>query len=76
MAARQVSNNPMTTFYAIFARPYMNPGDLEFLALYSSQALAQRFIDCQDEQIRECLLVLNVEVDRHPSAEFWKRPDD
>lgn len=66
----------MPTFFAVFARPYSRPGDLDFLALYSSPDLAQQFIDCQDENLRGCLMVVDIAVDRHPTDGFWKRPGE
>lgn len=46
----------------------------DFLAVYSTASLAREFVDAQDVQLRQCLVVWEVEVDRHPSDPYWTAP--
>ena len=65
----------MTVVHVVLARPYTHPGDLLFLAAYSTRAAANEFVQAQDADVRDCLVVLEVELDTHPGSEgFWKIP--
>jgi hypothetical protein len=65
----------MRVIFCVFARPWMRPGELEFLAAYSTRSIAEEFVLAQDEGVRENLVVTEVEIDRHPRADgFWRVP--
>jgi hypothetical protein len=65
----------MTVVYTVLARPWTHPGELEFLATYSTRRGADEFVEAQDAAVRDCLVVLEVELDRHPVSDgFWKIP--
>ena len=65
----------MRVIFGVFARPWTRPGDLDFLAAYSTRAGAEEFVLVQDDNVRDSLLVMEIEVDRHPRAEgFWRIP--
>lgn len=65
----------MTVVYGVFARPWTHPGELEFLAAYSSRRGATDWVEAQLADVRNCLVVLDVELDRHPVSDgFWKIP--
>lgn len=59
--------------YAVFAQVRGGVAH-DFLAAYSSPVRAQSFIDAQDESLKQCLAVWEVEVDRHPSDTYWSVP--
>jgi hypothetical protein len=63
--------------FVVFGVPLMQPGDREFLGAYSSRSGAQRFVDAQPDDVRQNLLVAEIELDRHPpSGDFWVIPDE
>ena len=66
----------MSVIFGVFARPWTRPGDLDFLAAYSTRAIAEEFVLAQDDSVQDSLLVMEIEIDRHPRADgFWKIPD-
>jgi hypothetical protein len=65
----------MTVVYVVLARPWTHPGELEFLAAYSTRSNAEEFVQIQDAAVRDCLIVWDAELDKHPSSDgFWKIP--
>lgn len=65
----------MPIVFGVFARPWTRPGDLDFLAAYSTRASAEEFVLAQDDSVRDSLLVIEIEVDEHPRAHgFWRIP--
>lgn len=60
--------------YVLFAQVRQGV-EQDFLAVYSTLALAQEFIDAQDEQLRQCLVIWEVEIDKYPSDPYWKKPE-
>jgi hypothetical protein len=65
----------MTVVYVVLARPWTHPGELEFLAAYSRRSNAEEFVQVQDAAVRDCLVIREVELDRHPGSDgFWKIP--
>ena len=67
----------MAVIFVVLARPWTHPGELEFLAAYATRSAAERFVQAQLDDARDCLVVREVEVDRHPDSDgFWKNPSD
>jgi len=74
-AVTQVQECQMPVIFGVFARPWTRPGDLDFLAAYSTRASAEEFVLAQDDSVRDNLLVVEIEIDRHPRADgFWRIP--
>ncbi len=48
----------------------------DFIAAYSTRARAQRFIDAQDANLRDCLSISEIELNRHTEDDYWRRPPD
>ena len=46
----------------------------DLLAVYSTPVLARQYVDAQQESLRDCLVVWDVVVDRHPSDPYWTQP--
>lgn len=66
---------PDYRIFCLFARPYLRPGDLDFLAAYTSGEVAQAFIDAQDVDLQGCLGIAEVTLDRHPDPnDIWTLP--
>ena len=59
--------------YTLFAQGRLGP-DNDFLAVYSTRDRAQRFIDAQDERLREVLFIVETEVDQHTREAYWRQP--
>ena len=71
----QVQECQMPLIFGVFARPWTRPGDLDFLAAYSTRASAEAFVLAQDDSVRDNLLVVEIEIDMHPRADgFWRIP--
>lgn len=62
-----------TIVYAVFAQLHGGIGH-DWLAVYTSYDLAQRFVDAQDAQLRQCLVVWPVTLDAHPTDDYWVQP--
>lgn len=60
--------------YAVFGYPLTRPGERELLGVYTSLERAEAFVAAQDREVQANLRVENLEIDHHPSDEFWKRP--
>lgn len=48
----------------------------DFIAAYSTRARAQRFIDAQDANLRECLSITPIELNRPPEDDYWRWPPE
>jgi hypothetical protein len=59
--------------YAVFAQGRLGL-DYNLLAVYSSRDRAQELIDTQDEQLRACMAICELEYDRHPTDPYWSTP--
>jgi hypothetical protein len=59
--------------YAVFARGRLGL-DHDLLAVYSTRERAQGLIDAQDERLRACLVICELELDRHPTDPYWSPP--
>ena len=67
----------MAVIFVVLARPWTHPGELEFLAAYATRSAAETFVQAQQDGVRDCLVVQEVEVGRHPDSDgFWKIPGD
>jgi hypothetical protein len=65
----------MNTIFVVFALPMLRPGDRDFLAAYTTQTAAQRFVDSQQPSVRENLRVIEIKLNEHPpSDDFWTIP--
>jgi hypothetical protein len=63
----------MVNAYAVLAEVRQGV-EHDLLAVYSTRALAKAFTDAQDEQLRQCLVICEVEIDKHPSDPYWRKP--
>ena len=59
--------------FAVFARGRLGL-DHDLLAVYSTRERAQGLIDAQDEQLRACVVICELELDRHPTDPYWSPP--
>lgn len=48
----------------------------DWLAAYTSRERALAWINTQDAQLRECLVIWDIELDRHPTDPSWTTPQD
>jgi hypothetical protein len=65
----------MDTIFVVFALPWLRPGDRDFLAAYSTEAAAQRFVDAQEANVRDSLRVVEVRLNAHPDSDgIWVMP--
>lgn len=64
---------PVHVVYVVFAQVHHGVSE-DCLAVYSSLARAQIFMDSQDGQLRQCLIIREIEIDRDPSDPYWKTP--
>lgn len=60
--------------YGVFAQVRLGLDHPECLAVYSTRDLAQTIIDAQEERLRECLFIEEIEIDRQPLHDFWTTP--
>lgn len=60
--------------FAVFGYPLTRPGDRELLGLYSTYNRAADFYNAQSEAVRSNLGIVEIEIDRHPSDDFWVKP--
>ena len=62
--------------YAVFGYPLTRPGDRELLGAYTSLERASAFVAAQDTDVHANLRVEELELDVHPTDEFWKNPEE
>lgn len=67
--------HPTAPLYAVFGYPLTRPGDREMLGVYTSLDRAEAFVAAQDEAVQQNLRVEDLELDRYPSDDFWKKPE-
>lgn len=61
------------TVYAVFAEGRLGL-DHELLAVYSTRDRAFELVSEQDEQLRACLKIRELKLDRHPTDPYWNSP--
>ncbi len=59
--------------YAVVAQGRLGV-DHDVLAVYATPERAQELIDAQDDQLRSCLVIWDIELNKHPSDEYWAKP--
>ena len=59
--------------YAMFAQGRLGL-DRDVLAVYTARGRAQARVDAQDEQLQACLVICEIELDRHPTDTYWSTP--